>query len=153
MFLFSCRSKVLTTEDFDKAPDLVIVCNGKKTPALQATYSWTSGSRGAEADSDFPARLTALMTPIEIEKPVDVQLDFELKPDKIEVRYWDEAVLTPAVLQNAKQLYNRAQELEVSGSIIRLPDIKNCVYEVYAVWQGERGTGGSSWYGFCTTGK
>ena len=164
--LYNVLRKDRPLSDFFQPPLLWARCDFRDVPAERTTYTWASRTDPGEdsksfvvADGIHPLQMLdkagrVSLTPLLISPGAEVELDFELAPEKLTVRCWPEetarAVFEDPALFSAS--VEQGVELTVTEGRIAPPGPGNYIYEVRAAWSDDAGYGGTAYYGFYSTG-
>lgn len=148
-------------------PNLAVICGESRAEALRGTSTWTyKNSDGTSvsvcSDSMHPLDAKEYMTPLKLlpsykssADPFKAYLLFEVSPDKVEVRCWDESCWNTPV--------SEGENVPVTTSESGMADRENekdfvitlkngiYIYEVVAEWSGYESFGGTAYYSFYTT--
>ncbi len=151
----------------ESPPKLTVVRDTASVQALTGTASWTyqnpdGTSTSVMSDSLHPLQAKEYMTPLNIlpsykssVDPLKAYLFFEVSPDKVEVRCWDESCWdkldsqseTVLVTVTNSEIADRVGEKDFA---ISLKD-DSYIYEIIAEWTCSEKYGGKVHYSFYTT--
>ncbi|MBQ3054481.1 MAG: hypothetical protein IJC88_00060 [Oscillospiraceae bacterium] len=136
--------------EMQKPPEMRVLHGEESAPCMRGGFSWTSITKDGKAQTVIADALHPLeckeLAPILTLRPsiyssVDpnlAHLEFSLPPDQITARCWS--------VRAWDQPMTEAESVEVQDSALFLKE--NCVYEITAIWETQKGFGGEVHYVF-----
>ena len=124
-----------------EAPQMSVTAGDSKITAQRSTFSWFWENGGVEADGMHPLDLADDLPSVKVPADRTVRFQFGTIPDTITISAW----------KGSGSRQTDKPDLTLSASqdgTVMLPDDDSYIYEVHAIWDEKKGTGGDAFYGF-----